>query len=125
MGIGNTTPAAAIAAVLTGRPVDEVTGRGTGIDDQGLQRKVSAIQRGLACNRPDAHDGLDVLSKVGGFEIGGLAGLIVGAAARRVPVVIDGYISTAAAMVAVSLAPAARTTSSPLILLPSTATVPC
>ncbi|MFH1183550.1 MAG: nicotinate-nucleotide--dimethylbenzimidazole phosphoribosyltransferase [Chloroflexota bacterium] len=108
MGIGNTTPAAAIAAVLTGRSAEELAGRGTGIDDDGLQRKVSAIRRGLDVNRPDARDGLDILGKVGGFEIGGLAGMILGAAAHRKPVVIDGYISTAAAMIAVRLAPAAR-----------------
>jgi nicotinate-nucleotide--dimethylbenzimidazole phosphoribosyltransferase len=108
MGIGNTTAAAAIAAVLTGQPAGELAGRGTGIDNAGLQRKVAAIRRGLEVNHPDARDGLDVLGKVGGFEIGGLAGVILGAAAHRRPVVIDGYISTAAAMIAVSLAPAAR-----------------
>ena len=108
MGIGNTTAAAAVAAALTGRSAEELAGRGTGIDDDGLGRKVSAIRRGLVVNRPDARDGLDVLSKVGGFEIGGLAGVILGAAAHRRPVVIDGYISTAAAMIAVSLTPAAR-----------------
>jgi len=108
MGIGNTTAAAAVAAALTGRSAEELAGRGTGIDDDGLGRKVSAIRRGLDVNRPDARDGLDVLSKVGGFEIGGLAGVILGAAAHRRPVVIDGYISTAAAMIAVSLTPAAR-----------------
>ena len=108
MGIGNTTSAAAIATVLTGRSAEELTGRGTGIDDDGLRRKVSAIRRGLDVNRPDARDGLDILGKVGGFEIGGLAGVILGAAAQRKPVVVDGYISTAAAMIAVSLAPAVR-----------------
>ena len=108
MGIGNTTAAAAVAAALTGRSAEELAGRGTGIDDDGLGRKVSAIRRGLDVNRPDARAGLDVLSKVGGFEIGGLAGVILGAAAHRRPVVIDGYISTAAAMIAVSLTPAAR-----------------
>ncbi len=108
MGIGNTTPSAAIAAALSGKSAERIAGRGTGVDDAGLQRKISAIQRGLEVNQPDASDGLDVLSKVGGFEIGGLAGAILAAAANRKPVVIDGFISTAAAMIAVSLAPAAR-----------------
>jgi nicotinate-nucleotide--dimethylbenzimidazole phosphoribosyltransferase len=108
MGIGNTTPSAAIAAVITGRPVEEIAGRGTGVDDTGLGRKVQAIQRALQVNQPEPADGLDVLAKVGGFEIGGLAGAILAAAANRRPVVIDGFISTAAAMIAVSLAPLAR-----------------
>jgi nicotinate-nucleotide--dimethylbenzimidazole phosphoribosyltransferase len=108
MGIGNTTPSAAIAVVLGGRTVEETAGAGTGVDDAGLQRKRSAIRRGLEVNQPDARDGLDVLAKVGGFEIGGLAGVILAAAANRKPVIIDGFISTAAAMIAVSLAPAAR-----------------
>jgi nicotinate-nucleotide--dimethylbenzimidazole phosphoribosyltransferase len=108
MGIGNTTPSAAIAAVLTRKGIEDIAGRGTGVDEAGWQRKVAAIRRGLAVNRPDAHDGLDVLAKVGGFEIGGLAGVILGAAANRKPVIIDGFISTAAAMIAVRLAPAVR-----------------
>jgi nicotinate-nucleotide--dimethylbenzimidazole phosphoribosyltransferase len=108
MGIGNTTPSTAIAAVFTGRPVQEITGLGTGLDQLGFQRKVSAIERALQVNQPDPHDGLDVLAKVGGFEIGGLAGAILAAAANRRPVVIDGFISTAAAMIAVGLAPLAR-----------------
>jgi len=108
MGIGNTTPSAAIAAALTGRSVEEITGRGTGVDDEGLQRKITAIQKALDVNQPNAEDGLDILAKVGGFEIGGLAGAILAAAAHRVPVVIDGFISTAAAMIAVSLAPQTR-----------------
>jgi nicotinate-nucleotide--dimethylbenzimidazole phosphoribosyltransferase len=108
MGIGNTTPSAAIAVALSERPVTEIAGRGTGVDQAGLQRKIEAIQRSLEINRPDPHDGLDVLAKVGGFEIGGLAGAILASAAHRRPVVIDGFISTAAAMVAVSLAPQAR-----------------
>ncbi len=108
MGIGNTTPSAAIAAVYTGHPVAEIAGRGTGVDDAGLERKIAAIQRALAVNRPDPSDGLDVLAKVGGFEIGGLAGAILAAAAQRRPVVIDGFISTAAAMIAASLEPQVR-----------------
>ncbi|MEW5872496.1 MAG: nicotinate-nucleotide--dimethylbenzimidazole phosphoribosyltransferase [Chloroflexota bacterium] len=108
MGIGNTTPSAAIAAAFTGRPVPEITGRGTGIDNAGFQRKITAIQRALEANQPDPADGLDVLARVGGFEIGGLAGAILAAAANSRPVVIDGYISTAAAMIAASLAPQVR-----------------
>jgi nicotinate-nucleotide--dimethylbenzimidazole phosphoribosyltransferase len=108
MGIGNTTPSAAIAAVLTGIQPAKLAGRGTGVDDAGLKRKIEAIERALAVNRPDPKDGLDVLAKVGGFEIGGLAGVILGAAANRVPVMVDGFISTAAAMIAVTIAPAVR-----------------
>jgi nicotinate-nucleotide--dimethylbenzimidazole phosphoribosyltransferase len=108
MGIGNTTPSAAIAAALTGNPAAEIVGRGTGVDDAGLQRKVLAVLRALDVNQPDPRDGLDVLAKLGGFEIGGLAGAILTAAANRRPVVIDGFISTAAAMIAVSLAPQVR-----------------
>jgi nicotinate-nucleotide--dimethylbenzimidazole phosphoribosyltransferase len=108
MGIGNTTPSSAIVAALTGRPAAEVTGRGTGVDDAGLQRKVALIEAALALHRPERGDGLEVLATVGGFEIGGLAGAIIGAAARRVPVVIDGFISGAAALLASALAPAAQ-----------------
>lgn len=108
MGIGNTTPSSAIVAAITGRPVAEVTGRGTGLDDAGLARKVAVIEAALALHRPDPADGLDVLAKVGGLEIGGLAGVIIGAAARRVPVVVDGFISGAAALIACTLAPAAQ-----------------
>lgn len=108
MGIGNTTPSAAIAAVLTGIEPAKLTGRGTGVDDAGLKRKINAIERALAVNKPNPQDGLDVLAKVGGFEIGGLAGVILGAAANRKPVMVDGFISTAAAMIAVTIAPAAR-----------------
>lgn len=108
MGIGNTTPSAAIAAALTGLAPAEIAGRGTGVDDEGLARKVAAVEAALAANRPDPADGLDVLARVGGFEIGGLAGVILGAAAHRVPVVVDGFISSAAAMIAVAIAPQAR-----------------
>jgi nicotinate-nucleotide--dimethylbenzimidazole phosphoribosyltransferase len=108
MGIGNTTPSTAIAAALTGRPPAELAGRGTGVDDAGLARKVAVVQRALAVNQPDPDDALDVLAKVGGFEIGGLAGAILAAAAYRRPVVIDGFISTAAAMIAARLAPQVR-----------------
>ena len=105
MGIGNTTPSAAICAVMMGQPVARVTGRGTGVDDAGLQRKVSMIERALEVNQPDRSDPLDVLSKVGGLEIAGLAGVIIGGAAHRQPVVVDGFISGAAALIATALAP--------------------
>ncbi|MHB0874429.1 MAG: nicotinate-nucleotide--dimethylbenzimidazole phosphoribosyltransferase [Anaerolineae bacterium] len=108
MGIGNTTPSAAIAAAFTGRPAADVVGRGTGVDEAGLSRKVAAVERALAVNAPNATDALDVLTKVGGLEIAGLAGVIIGAAAHRIPAVIDGYISTAAAMIACVLAPRSR-----------------
>lgn len=105
MGIGNTTPSAAMFAVLCGVGVDQAAGRGTGIDDAAAARKQDAIRRAIAVNAPDASDPLDVLSKVGGLEIAGLAGVILGAAAHRLPVVIDGFISSVAALTAVRLAP--------------------
>ncbi len=105
MGIANTTPSTAVLAALTGTPVPDVTGRGTGIDDGQLARKVAVVQAALQVNRPDPRDGLDVLSKVGGFEIGGIAGLVLGAAACRKPIVVDGFISTASAIIARSLCP--------------------
>lgn len=108
MGIGNTTPSAAIAAVMTGKPVGEVTGRGTGIDDKQLQHKIDIINQSIRINNPDPNDPLDVLAKVGGFEIGGLAGVILGAAANRIPVVIDGFISGAAALIAAALSPQSK-----------------
>jgi nicotinate-nucleotide--dimethylbenzimidazole phosphoribosyltransferase len=106
MGIGNTTAASALTAVLLGLPPAEVTGRGTGIDDATWQRKVDAIARGIATNRPDPADPLAVLAALGGFEIAGLAGVALGAAACRLPVVVDGFIAGAAALVAARLAPA-------------------
>jgi len=108
MGIGNTTPSAAIAAALTGQSPSVITGRGTGVDDAGLARKIDAIETAIRINQPDPLDALDVLSKVGGFEIGGLAGVMIGAAVQRRPVMVDGFISTAAAMIAVTLAPQVR-----------------
>lgn len=108
MGIGNTTAASAITVVLTGASVGAVTGRGTGIDEATWQRKVAVIQRALDVNRPDPRDGLDVLAKVGGFEIGGLAGVILAGAARRIPVVLDGFITGAAALIAHALKPEVR-----------------
>src|SRR5574340_92137 len=108
MGIGNTTPSAAITAVMTGRPVAGVTGRGTGIDESAHAHKVAIIQQALDRHRPNQADALDVLAKVGGLEIGGLAGLMLGAAAARVPVVLDGFIAGAAALIAVGLQPRCR-----------------
>lgn len=105
MGIGNTTPSSAILATLTGLPVSQVTHRGTGIDDATLAQKIRKIEKAIACNNPDPKDPLDILAKVGGFEIAGIAGLIVGCAFHRIPVVVDGFISTAGAMIAVSLNP--------------------
>jgi nicotinate-nucleotide--dimethylbenzimidazole phosphoribosyltransferase len=105
MGIGNTTPSSAIIAAFSGLPVESVTSRGTGISDAGLAAKISAIKRALALNQPDSRDPLDVLSKVGGLEIAGIAGLVIGAAAHRVPAVIDGFISTAGALIACELNP--------------------
>ncbi len=107
MGIGNTTPSSAIAAVLTGQPVSMVTGRGTGITDETLQHKIKVIEDAIALNHPDPGDGIDILAKVGGTEIGGIAGLILGAASQRVPVVVDGFISTAGALIAHAIEPAA------------------
>jgi len=105
MGIGNTTPSSAIAAAITGADVSKVTGRGTGLDDGGWRRKVQTIEKALDINRPNPKDAIDVLSKVGGFEIGGIVGLILAGARYRIPVVIDGFISGAAALIATSLAP--------------------
>ncbi len=103
MGIGNTTPSSAIVSVMAGLPVAQVTGRGTGIDEAGLAHKIKVIEQAIAVNRPDPDDAFDVLCKVGGLEIAGLAGVMIAAAARRIPVVVDGFISTAAAMIAVGL----------------------
>lgn len=105
MGIGNTTVSSAICAVMTGRPVAEVTGRGTGIDDKQLSHKIEVIKQALAVNRPDPEKPLEVLARVGGFEIGGLAGVMLGAAAQHIPVIIDGFISGAAALIATALSP--------------------
>ena len=108
MGIGNTTASSAIVAAITGRRPAEVTGRGTGIDDAGLARKVAVIELALQVNHPRRDDPLDVLARVGGLEIAGLVGVILAAAARRIPVLIDGFISGAAALVATELCPPVR-----------------
>ncbi len=108
MGIGNTTPSAAITAVMTGRPVEEVTGHGTGIQESGRAHKIRVIQRALDLHRPKPSDPIGVLAKIGGLEIAGLAGLMLGAAASRIPVVLDGFIAGAAALIAVGLQPLCR-----------------
>lgn len=100
MGIGNTTPSSAILACFSGQALEHITGRGTGISDAGLRLKQNVIQKALDVNQPDPSRPLDVLSKVGGLEIAALTGVILGAAAQKVPVVIDGFISTAAALIA-------------------------
>jgi nicotinate-nucleotide--dimethylbenzimidazole phosphoribosyltransferase len=107
MGLGNTTPSSAIIAAFTGSPPDQVTGRGTGIDDDQFKHKVGVVNKILQMNKPDPTDPLDVLAKVGGFEIGGIAGLILGAASMQKPVMIDGLISTAGALIAFGLKPEA------------------
>ena len=108
MGIGNTTASSAILAAISGKPAIKATGRGTGIDDEQLAHKVEVIERALSINKPNPEDPIDVLAKVGGFEIGGLAGVILAAAAQRIPVVIDGFISGAAALIATGLSPQAK-----------------
>ena len=106
MGIGNTTTSSAMAAAFLGLPVETVTGRGAGLSNAGLARKCAAIERALAVNEPDANDALDVLSKLGGFDIAGLVGLFIGGAVHRAPIVIDGFISALAAYTAARLCPA-------------------
>ncbi len=105
MGIGNTTAASAVTAALLGMPPHSVTGRGTGLDDAAVAHKASVIERALDLHRPDPGDAVDVLAKVGGFELAGLAGVAIGAAERRVPVLVDGFIAGAAALAAARLAP--------------------
>ena len=107
MGIGNTTTSSAVAAVLLGQPVEVMTGRGAGLSDEGLARKLDAIHRGIAKNQPDSADVLDVLAKLGGFDIAGLCGVFLGGALEGVPVLADGFISCVAALCAVRLCPAA------------------
>ena len=107
MGIGNTTTSSALASVLLGKSPAEVTGRGAGLSDAGLTRKVAAIERALSLNRPDPADPVDIISKVGGLDIAGLCGVFLGGALYRVPVVIDGFISGAAALCAARLCPGA------------------
>jgi nicotinate-nucleotide--dimethylbenzimidazole phosphoribosyltransferase len=108
MGIGNTTPSSAIVSVITDTAPELVTGRGTGIDDATHAGKIAVIRKAIELNRPDRSDPLDVLAKVGGFEIGGIAGLVLGASLHRIPVVADGFISTAGALIAAELCPASK-----------------
>lgn len=108
MGIGNTTAATAVLAALSGEPVPRITGRGTGVDDGGMKKKIAAIEKALTVNKPDPRDPLDVLQKVGGFEIGAIAGALLAAAARRIPVAVDGLISTAGALLAAGFSPGCR-----------------
>jgi nicotinate-nucleotide--dimethylbenzimidazole phosphoribosyltransferase len=108
MGIGNTTPSSAIIAAFSGIPVRELTHRGTGINDEALEKKIMAIEKGLNVNLPDPQDPINVLAKVGGFEIAGIAGLVLGASSAGIPVVIDGFISTAGALIASELHPSVK-----------------
>lgn len=105
MGIANTTSSSAIIAVLTGKEVKQVTGRGTGIDNDALRHKIEVIEKAIKINNPDPNNPIDVLSKIGGFEIGGIAGVILGAASKKIPVVVDGLIATAGALIAVKIEP--------------------
>jgi nicotinate-nucleotide--dimethylbenzimidazole phosphoribosyltransferase len=107
MGLGNTTASSAIFSAISGYTPNKTTGRGTGIDDEQMAHKVKIIEKALAINKPDSKDPIDILAKVGGFEIGGLAGVILAGAAHRIPVVIDGFVSGAAALIATSLCPKA------------------
>lgn len=106
MGIGNTTPSSAIGAVITGESVEAVTGAGSGISGERIRKKIELIKQGIELNKPDKNDGIDILAKVGGFEIGAIAGTILAAAYHRIPVVVDGIISTAGAMIAAKISPA-------------------
>ncbi|MBN2440575.1 MAG: nicotinate-nucleotide--dimethylbenzimidazole phosphoribosyltransferase [Spirochaetales bacterium] len=105
MGIGNTTPSAAIGSFVTGIPVEKMTGKGTGIDDEKRLQKINIIKKALTLHQPNISDGFDLLERLGGFEIGAIAGAILGAASLKIPVVIDGFISTAGALIAYSLCP--------------------
>lgn len=108
MGIGNTTTSSAIVSVLLGKEAAEVTGRGAGLSTEGYQKKIAAVERAIALNRPDPADGLDVLHKVGGLDIAGLAGVFLGGAVHHIPVLVDGFISSAAALTAAAICPACR-----------------
>ena len=105
MGIGNTTTSSAVASVLLKRPVEEMTGRGAGLSGDGLNRKIHAIKKAIEINQPNQEDAIDVLAKVGGFDIAGMAGMFLGGAAFGVPVVIDGFISCVAALIAQRICP--------------------
>lgn len=105
MGIGNTTTSSAVASVLLDKPVEMMTGRGAGLSGEGLKRKIAAIQKAVSKNQPDPKDAIDVLAKVGGLDIAGMAGVFLGGAAMHIPVVIDGFISCVAALVAQRICP--------------------
>ena len=107
MGIGNTTTSSALASVFLNRPPEQVTGRGAGLSSAGLERKIKAIETAIQVNKPNPADPLDVLSKVGGLDLAGLCGVFLGGAACRIPVLVDGFISSAAALTAARLCPAA------------------
>ena len=107
MGIGNTTTSSAVASVLLDEPVEKMTGRGAGLSSEGLNRKIAAIKKAVEVNKPDPSDAVDVLAKVGGFDIAGMAGVFLGGAALRVPVVIDGFISCVSALIAKRICPTA------------------
>lgn len=108
MGIGNTTTSSALVSVFLNRPVEEVTGRGAGLSSEGLSRKIHAIQKAIEVNQPNPADGVDVLSKVGGFDIAGMAGVFLGGAIYQIPIILDGFISAAAALTAVRICPLSR-----------------
>lgn len=107
MGIGNTTTSSAVASVLMEEPVETMTGRGAGLTSEGLARKIQVIKNAIALHKPDREDAIDVLAKVGGFDIAGMAGVFLGGAALKIPVIMDGFISCVAALVAVSICPEA------------------
>ena len=108
MGIGNTTTSSAVASVLLKKPVEEMTGRGAGLTSEGLMRKINAIKKAIALNEPDPEDAIDVLAKVGGLDIAGMAGVFLGGAVYGIPVVMDGFISCVSALIAMRICPAAR-----------------
>ena len=105
MGIGNTTTSSAVTAVLLGLPVKDVTGRGSGLSDEALERKISVIEKAIEINKPDPDDALDVLAKLGGFDIAGMAGIFIGGALHRIPIIVDGIISSVSALIAARLCP--------------------
>ena len=108
MGIGNTTTSSAVASVLLDMPVENMTGRGAGLSSEGLNRKINAIKKAVEVNKPDKNDAIDVVAKVGGFDIAAIAGLFLGGAALKIPVVIDGVISATGALVAAGICPTAK-----------------
>lgn len=105
MGICNTTPSAAILSVLGNVPPESVTGMGANLDDARVLHKIQVVQDAITCNQPDANDPIDVLAKVGGFEIGAMCGAFIGAAAAGIPIIVDGFIATVSALLAVRLSP--------------------